>query len=505
MKKLKFLLSALTASVIIVSCSESFLEERPTNFISVEDFSASSKIKPELSNATLAGIYNQMVTIYSGGTERQEDFGHKSFDLMSDILSGDLAQVTGAYARFVAFANLASTVDPSITIPNYTGWRFYYTIIKSSNLVIASTGGNDAIPETDALKAVLGQAKALRAFSYFYLSQLYALEYNAELPILPIYTMPEEPAKPKAKMSEVYDLMIADLTSAISLMSGFNRSNKASINQNVAKGLLAYVYSSMGQSSTNLLAKKLADEIINSAEFTLMDKNEVTGGFTKLTTPGWMWGFDVTVANDLGLISWHGFMDYYSYSYQAVGNNRGIDKGLYDKIKTNDIRKKQFGRANSDGSFDEGLAPLIPARKFYNLKKQRFSQTPIEDDYIYMRVAEMYLLSAEMAAVEGDEASAKMRLKELLSKRFDNPADYNYVDTLSGTALVDEIVFQTKIELLAEGKGYLLMKRRKLSYTRGSNHLNKAGETFMYNDPRLTFSITEREIIDNPFISTQNK
>ncbi len=505
MKKIKFLLRAILACIVITSCSEDFLDERPTNFISFEDYKESSIINPELAAAPLKGIYNQMVTAYIGGTESQEDFGHKSFDLMSDLLSSDLAQVTGAYNRFVPFANLAWTVDPTINIPNFTAWRFYFTLIKSANLVIDGAGGNDAVPSSDELKAVLGQAKALRAFSYFYLSQYYAVEYDAEKPILPIYTLPAQAAQPKSKMSEVYDLMISDLTSAISLLSNFNRANKAFINQNVARGLLAYVYASTGESSKNILAMNLANDVINSGEFTLMDKNEVTGGFTKLTTPGWMWGFDITEANGLGLVSWHGFMDFYTYAYQAVGNNRGIDKGLYDNIHSNDIRKTQFGSPSRSGGFTQGASPLIPAQKFYNLNKQWLGQRVITDDYIYMRVAEMYLLSAEMAAVEGDNISARNRLKELLSKRFDNAADYAYVDTLSGQDLIDEIVFQTKIELIAEGKSYLLMKRRKLNNTRGANHLNRAGETFTYNDPRLTFSIPQRELTDNPNINSQNK
>lgn len=503
MKKIIFLLVVIIVNTIITSCSKDFLEERPTNFISDEDLSESIKLKPELASSTLRGVYSQMITPYVGGTERQEDFGHKSFDLMSDLLSSDLAQVTGAYNRFVDLANLLWTVNPSIDLPNFTAWRFYYTIVKSANLIIAQNGGNDETPESNELKAALGQAKALRAFAYFYLSQYYALEYKSDLPILPIYTLPSQEAQPKSKMSVVYDLMIDDLKSAINLLSNYNRPNKAFINQNVAKGLLAYVYASMGQSSKNILAKNLADEVIQSKKFKLMDQDEVTGGFTKLTTPGWMWGFDLTVANDLGLVSWHGFMDYYSYSYQAVGNNRGIDKGLYDKINDKDIRKKQFGKPTSNG-FNEGESPLIPARKFYNLEKRRFGQNPMVDDYVYMRVAEMYLLSAEMAAVEGDITSARKTLKELLNKRFDNATDYAYVDTLSGQDLIDEIVFQTKIELIAEGKSYLLMKRRKLSNTRGSNHMNKAGETFSYNDPKLTFLIPQRELTDNPKINSQN-
>jgi len=503
MKKINYII-VIIASLMFTACSEDFLENRPTSFISNDDLGETALINPSIVEANLRGIYNQMVSAGIGGTSAQEDFGHKSFDMMSDLLSSDLAQVGARYNRFVGFANYVSTQDNTISIPNYTAWRFYYRIINSANLIIAANGGNDIIPESDAVKGVLGQAKTIRAFAYFYLSQYYAIKYDASAEILPLYINAGEPGKAKSTMGDVYTQMIADLNSAISFMNGYARPNKASINQNVAKGILAYVYASMGQSDENKLAKKLADEVINSGEFTMMDAAEVTGGFTALSTPGWMWGFDITIANDLGLVSWHGFMDYYSYSYQAVGNFRGIDAGLYAKINANDIRKQQFGDP-SGPTFAAGADPLIPANKFFNLNKVHFGQLPITDDYVYMRVAEMYLLSAEMSAVEGDDAAAKSRLKEVLAKRFSNSTDYAYVDALSGQALVDEVVLNTKIEFLAEGKSYLLMKRRKLSNTRGGNHLNRVGETISYDDPIMTFEIHQREITDNPLITKGNK
>jgi hypothetical protein len=502
MKKIIYIL-VIIASLSLSSCSDDFLDQRPTSFISNEDLGETALINPSIVEGNLRGIYNQMVTAYIGGTTSQEDFGHKSFDLMSDLLSSDLAQVGSSYNRFVGLANFVWTADNTINLPNYTAWRFYYRIINSANLIIAANGGNDAIPESAAVKGVVGQAKTIRAFAYFYLSQYFAIKYDAGAEILPLYINPGEPGKAKSTMGEIYNQIIADLNSAISFMDGYARPNKASLNQNVAKGILTYVYASMGQSDKNQLAQKLADEVINSGEFAMMNADEVTGGFTTLGTPGWMWGFDITVANNLGLVSWHGFMDYYSYSYQAVGNYRGIDRGLYDKISDNDIRKLQHG--SPAGGWTPGASPLIPARKFYNLALKPFGQLPITDDYVYMRVTEMYLLSAEMSAVEGNDAAAKTRLKQVLAKRYNSPADYAYVDGLSGQALVDEIVFQTKIEFVGEGKSYLLMKRRKLSNTRGSNHLNRAGETISYDDPRVTFSIHQREITDNPLISEGNK
>ena len=454
MKKINYII-VIIASLMFTSCSEDFLENRPTSFISNDDLGETALVNPSIVEGNLRGIYNQMVTAYIGGTTSQEDFGHKSFDLMSDLLSSDLAQVGASYNRFVNLANYVWTQDNTINLPNYTAWRFYYRIINSANLIIAANGGNDFIPESDAVKGVVGQAKTIRAFAYFYLTQYFAIKYDANAEILPLYINPGEPGKAKSTMGDVYTQIIADLNSAIGFMDGYARPNKASLNQNVAKGFLAYVYASMGQSDKNVLAKNLADEVINSGEFTMMNAAEVTGGFTLLGTPGWMWGFDITTANDLGLVSWHGFMDYYSYSYQAVGNFRGIDDALYANINANDIRKQQFGNP-AGGSFTAGVSPLIPANKFYNLNRVHFGQAPITDDYVYMRVTEMYLLSAEMSAVEGDDAAAKMRLKEVLAKRFSDPADYAYVDALSGQALIDEVVFNTKIEFIGEGKSYTL-------------------------------------------------
>ncbi len=506
MKNVKNILWIAVALIFVTACSEDFLERKPTSFINNDELGETAKVDPDVMNGVLNGVYTLMITPGAGGTSSHEDFGQKTFDIISDLLSNDLALVSGAYNRWVALASFQWTPDFKRTIPNYIAWRYYYKIIKASNNVIASLGGNDANPEKIKTRAALGQAKALRAYAYFYLSQFYATEYNPDAPLVPIYTEIGEPAKPQAKASEVYDLMISDLKSAIELLKGFDRgSSKTFINQNVAKGLLAYVYASMGTSETNKLAKQMADEVIDSGEFTLMSSAEVTGGFNSVKTPGWMWGFDVTKSNGLNLISWWGMMGYYCYSYQAAGNYKGIDSDLYARIKNTDIRKQQFGdyvgEYGKGGHFEAGKGALMPMNKFYNDVKKPMGQREIIDDYVYMRVAEMYLLSAEMSAVEGDEAAAKTRLKELLAQRFTDAKDYAYLDKLQGNGLLDEILFQTRIELLAEGKSYFLMKRRKMVKTRGQNHLNFKGESFDYNDPKLSFKIPEKEVQNNPYIN----
>jgi len=111
------------------------------------------------------------------------------------------------------------------------------------------------------------------------------------------------------------------------------------------------------------------------------------------------------------------------------------------------------------------------------------------------------LLHAEAEAALGNDAAARQSLKAILDHRI---PDSSYLDALSGADLQDEIYLQTRIELWGEGKSYLAMKRLRKTITRGSNWLDYAGQSYNYNDEKLTFEIPEIEIRNNPNISEQN-
>lgn len=477
------------ASLTLVSCSEDFLEKTPTNYISIDDVKYTAEFNPVVLEGTLNGIYSTMVNAFTGGTGTHEDFGQKGFDIFSDFLSGDLALTANNYNRYGSFVNLLATVDYTDT-DNYMAWRYYYKIVRSSNLVIKSLGGNDAMPEKVENQWALGQAKALRAYAYFYLAQYYVKGYDASAAVLPLYDNSDLPVAAPVETSVIYDFIINDLTSAISLLDGFNREGITAINQDVARGLLAYTYAAIGTSEANIEAKKLADQVI-AAGYPIMSASEVTGGFNSANTPGWVWGFDITLANDLDLVSWWGQMDVFTYSYQWAGDKKGIDSNLYASIDDNDIRKTQFDVANG----------LQPRNKFYNAARVIGGQRNIEDDYVFMRISEMYLLSAEMAAKEGQDGVARTTLKEVLSRRFSDAADYAYVDGLSGQALINEIILQTRIELWGEGKSYLSMKRNKYNARRGANHVFHANSSISYDDDRLTWVVPIQEVQNNPHIN----
>lgn len=475
------------------SCSDDFLEALPTEFLSAEQIQEAAQNNPDVIKGSLSGIYTLIFETGTGGTTGHDDFGQKGYDIYSDMLCGDMSLSVSTYGWYRSITQFQTTQDFTFQ-DNYQVWRYYYRIIRSANLVIDAAGGNDAIPELEENKHILGQAKALRAYGYFYLTQFFQNSYDSSQPILPIYIDPNVAEnQPKSTATEVFDLIISDLNSAISLLDNFNRSAKNEVNKYVAKALLAYTYAAMGE---NQNANQLTKEIIEQGGFNLMDSWEITGGFNDVNaTSGWMWGQDITLDNGLDLVSWWGQVDVYTYSYAWAGDAKAIDQSLFNAIDDNDARKEQFN--NQPGSYYH----LLPTNKFYHDGRVIGGQRNVETDYVYMRIAEMYLLHAETAAKSGDEGSAKETLKMLLSQRL---PDASYVDGLSGQALLNEIYLQTRIELWGEGKSYLAMKRNKATVTRGDNHLSNVGVPISYDDERMTFEIPQSEIQNNPFINDQN-
>ena len=449
--------------------------------------------------AFVGGMYAQMIQFGSGGTTGHDDFGHKSYDVFADMLSGDMALSVRTYGWYRASITEFQAAQDFTFGDNRQVWRYYYRIVRSANGIIQNLGGNDAVPVVDANKYSMGQAKAMRAHSYFYLTQYYQKEYVGTEAILPMYDTPSGTNVAKSTAAEIYDLMEKDLRDAISLLNGFNRPAKSSVNQDVAKMLLAYVLGARGGNDAEVAT--LTQDVINGGNHSILSTSELVAaaggvnGFDDVASPSWLWGIDLLANNGLGLVSWWGQIDSWSYSYAWAGDYKAIDKDLYDAIPANDARKAQFFGNPASGRY------LQPLYKFRASDQIGGASQTVTADYVYMRIEEAYLLNAEANANAGNEAAARTSLKAVMTNRV---PDVTYIDALSGQALKDEIYLQTRIELWGEGKSYLAMKRNKATVTRGSNHLSFVGVPIPYNDERMQFEIPLDEIQNNPFVNSQN-
>lgn len=508
--KLKYLLSvAVAGSALLTGCKKDFLETQPTQFTTPDQLGAAAAQDPKLLDGNIAGLYTAMFTVGIGGTTRHDDFGQKGVDIYSDMLSSDMVLAALNYGWYEPVARMTATVDFTRN-EDYIPFRYYYKQIFGANTIIDILGGTDAVPANPKLKITMGQAKVMRAYGYFYLTQLYATEYgDGTKKILPLYksaeSIPENINRPKSTAKEIWDFMIADLTTAISYLDTYTRTSKDQVDKNIAKGLLAYVLAARGTPADWTQIITLTNDIITAypkttaAQLVYNGTNAATAGFNNVATPSWMWGVDLTLAQDLDLISWWGQVDLFTYSYAWAGDPKTIDEGLYNQIRTDDIRKAQFdppgGGLEAAYGYSPGDFDYMPVNKFFDPGRVDGGQRNVITDLIYMRADEFYLLNAEAKARAGQDGNARTALTTFLTGRI---ADLTYINALSGQALLNEIYLQTRIELWGEGKSYLAMKRNKATITRGPNHLFFDGDSFPYTDPKLTFVIPQAEVVNNP-------
>ena len=511
--KIKYIIPfALLGMVAMSGCKKEFLDAQPTSFTTPEQLGAAAKQDPKLLDGSIAGLYTTMFTTGVGGTTGHDDFGQKGIDIYTDMISSDMVLGALNYGWYAPISRYQATVDFTRN-ETYIPWRYYYRQVFGANAIIDILGGTDAVPATPALKATMGQAKAMRAYAYFYLSQLYTPQYgDGSAKILPIYLTSDatKANQPKSTAKDVWNLMVSDLTTAITYLDAFKRTSKDQVDKNVAKGLLAYVLAARGTQADWTQVATLCQDIKSAfpkttpVQLVYTGSNLNTAGFNNVATPSWMWGVDITLAQGLDLISWWGQVDLFTYSYAWAGDPKVIDEGLYNSIKADDIRKGQFDPPNGGSETmpryaNEGYVPgdfdYMPINKFYDPGREPGGQRQVTTDLIYMRADEFYLLYAEAKAYLGMDADAKTALKSYISDRVSN---VSYIDGLSGQSLKNEIYLQTRIELWGEGKSYLAMKRDKATITRGPNHLFFPGDSFVYTDPKLTFVIPQAEILNNP-------
>lgn len=506
MKGKIIVLAVASLLVMMNSCSDDFIDPtHTTQIITDEQIAENAEFSPQLASGGIAGLTNYTSLPEAVNEGRHYDFGQKSIDIWTDLLSADMALSTSTYGWYDSSANLQTTTDFSQE-ENQIIWDFYFKIIGDSNAFIEPFGEDASVVPSGSASSSYAQARFYRAYSYFYLAQLFQREYNPNQEILPLRkTGSLNTAKNSA--SEIYDLIIEDLNVAIDLLDGYARPNKNVPDKTVAQGILAYVYAAIGNYDD---AKEQADAVIasgypltplNAVAFNEGLGNEEEAGFNNINDSYMIWGFDVEPSMNFDLISWYGQIDIYSYSYAAAGDLKAIDDGLYNQIPDYDFRKFQF---NAGGQFN-----LAPGNKFYRTGREIFNREPLADDYMFMRVDEFYLLSAECAARLGNDSEAKSILEQLLAQRF-LPTQPGYVTPtqylaqFSGQDLIDEIYFQTRVELWGEGKSYFAMKRNQATVQRGTNHFWQPGSSQSYNSNELSFLIPQSEINNNPDINSQN-
>ncbi|MBR3499946.1 MAG: RagB/SusD family nutrient uptake outer membrane protein [Bacteroidales bacterium] len=500
MKKYIALFSAVLFALSVYSCSEENFDVRSSSRLSGSDAAEIVEADPEFLAAYVNGFYAWMVqynTQASTGTVH-DDYGHLAIGAITDLMGQDIA-VNGSW-NWGTYDINHDYGQWDWSRP-YQLWNFYFTLIKNTNEVIDFFGEED--PTNPVLRSYLGQAYALRAFSYYYLIQLFQdvalgdypnATFNKEAPAVPIiYAVRDaktnEEVAARSGRNKIEDLCVEierNIDLALPLLDGAPRLTKNEVDYNVAQGIAARYYLLSQQWDKAITAATAALE-----GYTLMDNARLHAGFKEIEDPEVMWGFNHTSETQTTYASFFSHMSNDNYGYGGIGQSvRCIDASLYNQIPVSDYRKSLFNGPDGDSS-----APYAGGKLPYAARKFGGDANYLQD-YTFMRAAEMYLIIAE---AEARKDGTSTTLATLMEKR--DPA-------WSKTADLQEVLLQRRIELWGEGFEYFDLRRLAKGVDRtytGTNHSAQAQYAFPAHAKSWNFQIPQREIQNNVYITEEEK
>lgn len=461
MKKItNYIIAGILGCALFTGCSDDALDTAPTGSMpggGIAD-NASSAI------VALNGMYRSMYSSWSPASNTHQSFGISSYTLMADLMGEDMIQAAAGSGWFW-YDCLYQVKDryASQGWRPYDLWNCFYTWINSANSLLVGDGTMQG--STAEVNYVLGQAYAIRAYSYFMLAQNFARTYKGheDEPCCPIYTKPtdtETQGQPRSTVKDVYKQILSDINRSIELLGNSSKRKHIShIDVSVAYGLLARIALTMEDWNTAYDAAVAA--IDNSG--CQIQPVDAFAGLNDVNAGNVMWGAAIRSDQSTMYASFFSHLDYDLEAY-AQSAPKQISKDLYALMSASDSRRDWWDMKHIANSDNSG----------YTQEKFKSSNTQTwEGDYIWMRVEEMHLIAAEAACRKGDEPTARKYLRNLMSKR-----DLTYpIDNLTGTALgattsertgslLEAIIDQRRIELWGEYGRVWDIRRLKQGFVR---------------------------------------
>ena len=361
--------------------------------------------KAVLSDSTTA--LSALVNIYALFPNTIDQTFHTSISVYSDEL--DYTQNNPAIHEFrQSYVSAANTRDLTL-------WKNFYLIIYSCNDLIDNLQVGPAMPE-NKVRQFTGEARFLRAFALFYLTNLYG-------PIpLPLQTDVNSTAQlARSDSISVYGQMISDLQAAEGLLPGaYPSAGKVRANQYAASALLARVYLYRQDWAG---AEQSATRVINSMRYQLSQPARAfaagsEGTLLEFATPN---GFNSSSTEFIPLSG--------KPSYPLPGQ-------LIARFEPGDRRFAAWISSTNVA----GTTYYYPT-KYHN----RSANTAAPENLVALRLAEQYLIRAE-ALIRQNKPDAG--LADLNTLR--QVAGLKNLGISSQAELIDAVDHERETELFAE-------------------------------------------------------
>ena len=506
MKIYKSIFGLCVAAVSLSSLTGCIEETEPTTVATEKQIQQSSSASDAFLMAMPAYFNHFNATLVDDPYSWHAVFGYSAMMYIRDLMTQDMVfgGETGYSVHFNIFARDKYQGDGYLYgqyINNY-----YYELVLAANNMIGSVNPDNATPEQ---LGNLGAGLAFRALAYLDMARMYewlpndkTTSTNADGNDISGLTVPIVTAEmdqtqatnnPRATHQQMFDFIKNDLDNAEKYIVNLTtRSDNVLPDLACVYGLKARLYM-WNEDYAN--AEKYARLAINNASVAPMtekDGTNTTTGFNDISK--WMWGAKLTSEDDavksgiVNWVSWASNQTSFGYTGAGTGMYTMVDRKMYDRMSDTDWRKLEF--MAPEGSALEGKNKLISGYDHWNeipaytaLKFRPAQgnateyQTGAATAYPIMRVEEMYFIEAEAAAHQDAARGAKLLTEFMKSYR-----DPNYsTKKTDKDDVVEEIVFQKRVELWGEGQTFFDIKRLNYSVTRGYPGTNCADELARLN------------------------
>ncbi len=441
MKRNLYILGIATAMTFAIPACNSFLDVKPLDRNPDPDFLK----KTSNVEALLTQGYN--------------------LTFAENFVGGEIVRASELYGDNINFIRAVGAdenefVSQSFSIFNgvaRNNWNTAYKAIYQTNITIDATEKNLYPADVAVKNRILGEALALRALAHFELVRLFGLPFNTSpttnpgVPIIDKYiATPEEASirRPRNRVSEVYDFVIKDLQRAIPLLPETNGNGR--IGRWAAKALLARVYFNKEDYAN---ARTQADEVIKSGRFKMPAPSD-----DAVTVPFKAIG-DVPTPD--GVV----FQIISSGSDDVSGKLRGAFWNQVEEsvpLPINNALNEEL-KARGGTRFTKFVAqPSKIANQPFCTKYVQAGNGAVNIPYI--RLAEMFLIRGEAAAVAGDAVAARADLNAV--RRVAQATEDN---ATSDPAAVRRLIqSERRVEFFCEGDRWHELRRLKATNIRNN-------------------------------------
>lgn len=365
-----------TLACVVLSCKKFVEPEYPNDQLNSNVVFKDSAT----ARAAIAGLYSEMITNNNLFT-----------NVATTVYCGMSADELYYYFPSLRDEFVKNEISRAnhITINNGF-WQLAYRLIYASNLSIEkiSSSTSLSIPFKNQL---LGEAKFVRAYCYFYLVNLFG-----DVPLTTTSNYQENSIAPRTSASKVYAQIVSDLKDSKSLLSNqYVTGEKVRPNRWAAIALLSRAYLYTGDWNN---AEIEATSIISSGTYQL--ETDLNGVFLKNSTEA-IWQLR-PVRPDMNTYEAQTILPASPFSPPGYL----ITQGLLNSFETGDMRKGAWVKSRTYGG----------TTVFYPFKYKVYRSSTPTEYYMMLRLAEQYLIRAEARARLGRIQGALSDLNVIRSR-----------------------------------------------------------------------------------------